>query len=924
MAAAPVTGLTVEYQPAPLAVATPVPRLSWLPGRTQSAYEIEVRTGGGLVARTGRTPGRESHLVEVPGLRVRSDTDYEWRVRVWDQDGVVSDWAHDRFGTGLLDAADWTARWVLPRTRPTEVERWTLLDWIKGNRPERDPGERLFPVRLLRQRFTLDTPAARARLFITARGVYTAEIDGAAVGDEVLAPGFDSYASRVSVQCYDVTDLLGAGDHVLGVALADGWWAGRIGLTGSSAQFGTATGAIWQLHVETADGRRHRISSDGDVVAADGPWTHADLFIGERFDARLHDPGWSRPAFDDTAWTPVGTETADPAVLVPFAGEPVRRVGELPALSVTADPGGGWIVDFGQVIAGRVRLTLRAPREGDVVTLEHTETLDADGRWFRNIEGINKDQCDTYVAAGLPTEVWEPAFTFHGFRHVRVRGVDAPPDPGDLVAVVLSSDLRQTGSLRLSDERLDRLHRNVLWSQRANFLSIPMDCPQRERAGWTGDIQVFAPSASNNALVAPFLTRWLDNLRADQYADGRVPITSPRSAYDDELAESQSGFGSIVACAGWSDAIALVPWVLYERYGDRRVLADTLDAALRWADHQCTAAAELPERLRDVPLTPERQRRQALLYNAGEHFGDWLTPSTLEGRPLHEAIGTAPRLTAELVAPMFQAQTLTVTARSADALGRTGLAAGLRERAARVRAAFAAEYVDAEGRLPVALQGPYVLALAFDMVPDERRPLLVGHLVDLITARGDRLDTGFLSVPYLLDVLWDSGHAELARRLLWQDRCPSWLYEVDRGATTVWEAWDAIAPDGSVRAVSLNHYAFGCVDDVLYRRLAGIRATAPGFRSVVIEPDLAGRLDHAEAGVWTPYGQVRVDWTVTGGTAAIRVDIPHGVEAALVVGGRSTPLAPGTHDLRTAVPTASGHPAAARRRRSSSSETSSR
>ncbi|MCX5535977.1 glycoside hydrolase family 78 protein [Streptomyces sp. NBC_00006] len=902
MVAAPVTHLTVEYQPAALAIAVPCPRLSWVPGREQSAYEIEVRAAGELVAHTGRVPSRECHLVEVPDLRLRSDTDYEWRVRVWDTDGAVSSWASARFGSALLSADDWTASWVLPKARPTDIERWTLLDWVTGRRPQQEASERLVPVQLLRQRFDLDAPVARARLYLTARGIYTAELNGRRVGDEVLAPGFDSYTSRLCVQCYDVTDLLGRGDNILGVALADGWWAGRIGLTGSSAQFGATTGAIWQLHIETQDGQRHRITSDGDVVSAEGPWPYADLFIGERFDARLYDPAWSTPGFDDTTWNPVETEPADPGVLVPFAGEPVRRVDELPALSVAPDPDGGWIADFGQVVAGRVRITLRAPGEGDTVTLEHTETLDADGRWFENIEGINKEQRDTYVAAGRPAETYEPSFTFHGFRYLRVRGIQAPPHLDDLRAVVLSSDLPQTGSLHLSDERLDRLHRNVVWSQRANFLSVPTDCPQRERAGWAGDIQVFAPAAANNALVAPFLTRWLDNLRADQDSEGRIPILSPRSTYDDQLADTAEGFGSIKACAGWSDAIALVPWVLYERYGDRRVLADTLDAALHWIDHQRGSAAELPERLRDTALTPEQHTRQALLYNAGEHFGDWLTPSTLEGRPLHEAIGIAPKLTAELIAPMFQAQTLTVTARSAAALGRTALAARLRDEAAHVRAAFAAEYVDAEGRLPVALQGPYVLALAFDMVPAAQRPLLVDHLVHLITERGERLDTGFLSVPYLLDVLWDAGHADLARRLLWQDTCPSWLYEVDRGATTIWEAWDAITPDGTVRAVSFNHYAFGCVDDVLYRRIAGIRATAPGYRSAVLEPDLTGPLDHADAEVWTPYGPLRVDWTVTSGVAAIHTEIPHGVDAVLVAAGRSVQLAPGTHYLHISLP----------------------
>jgi len=640
------------------------------------------------------------------------------------------------------------------------------------------------------------------------------------------------------------------------------------------------------------------VASGSDVVAAEGPWTHADLFIGERFDARLHDPAWSTDQLDDAAWVAVQVQQADPSHLVPFVGEPVRRVLTLPAVSVDADPEGGWIVDFGQVIAGRVRITVRGAVAGDEIQLEHTETLDAQGHWFVNIDGINKEQVDTYLANQDETQTWEPSFTFHGFRYLRVRGLRRSPRIQDLVAVVLSSDLAYDGSLRLSDPRLDRLHQNVVWSQRANFLSVPTDCPQRERAGWSGDIQVFAPAATNNAQVALFLTRWLDNLRADQDEQGRVPIISPRSDYDDDLAAGAAGFGSIVACAGWSDAIAIVPWTLYERYGDTRVLADNLDAALAWIEFQTRAAQELPERLHGVELTAEQQEHQRLLYNAGEHFGDWLTPSTLEGRPLHEAIGIAPKLTAEIVAPMFQARTLSLTAASAQVLGRPDLATDLRRRAAAVRAAFAAQYVAADGRLPVDLQGPYVLALAFEMVPEQVRPALTGHLVRLISARGDRLDTGFLSAPYLIDVLWENGEIDLARRVLGQDRMPSWLYQVDRGATTIWESWDAVGPDGTVRPVSMNHYALGCVDDVLYRRVAGITSAAPGFGEILFDPDLTGPVDAARARIVTGYGPVELDWTRGRDGTRIRADVPHGVLATLRVGGQNLPLTAGRHDLR--------------------------
>ena len=627
-----------------------------------------------------------------------------------------------------------------------------------------------------------------------------------------------------------------------------------------------------------------------------------DRFVGEQFDRRLVPAGWDRAGFDDGAWMPVVEVGRDHEALRPFTGEPVRRIMELPAVSVGQTEEGA-IVDFGQVIAGRVRLRLRDTTPGQRIVIEHTETLAADGSWFDNVVGINKEQTDVFIAAGGDDE-WEPEFTFHGFRYARVSGLTAAPYPDDIVAVVIASDIEQTGSFTASDPRLDRLHRNAVWSQRGNFLSVPTDCPQRERAGWTGDIQAFVGAACNNAQVVPFLSRWLDNLRADQLPDGRIPIFSPRSPFDAEAAASARDVGSIVSAAGWSDAIATVPWVLYERTGDRRVLEENYDAILRWIEYQrVTAAAELPPSLVDVELPDDRRRAQALLFNSGLHFGDWLTPSTMESGPLHEAIMIAPRLTGELVAPMFQAQTLTLASRMARVRGRERDAADFAARAAEVRAAFAAEYVDAQGDLPVRLQGVYVLALAFDLVPSGLRARTAARLVELVHARGDRLDTGFLSTPYLLDVLCDSGYPEVARTLLWQSEMPSWLYEVDNGATTFWETWDAISPDGSIRPMSFNHYAPGSVDDWLYRRVAGIRSTSPGYRTAVIEPDFEMGVEHVAAHVGTPYGRLGVEWTRTGDAASVVVDVPFGVAATLVVGGASIALAPGgsTHTIRSLI-----------------------
>ncbi|HWU59150.1 MAG TPA: family 78 glycoside hydrolase catalytic domain [Microbacteriaceae bacterium] len=884
--------LRVEYLNAPIGIGTRHPRFSWIVDLEQEAYELEVATTSGHpVWTSGAVENIETSLIGYTGERLASNTAYAWRVRSRSADDWTP-WTESSFETALFDAEDWSAAWVEPEQQDAVVERWSILDWIRGLGPDTPPDERLRPPQLLRQSFAVRDGLSRARLFATARGIYSAFVNGLRADDQVLAPGSDAYEHRISVQSYDITSALGAGENVLGFALADGWWSGRLGLTGSSAQFGTRLSAIWQLHLEYADGTAEVVASGSEVRTAVGPWAYADLFVGEQFDRRAVPNGWDRAGFDDAGWMPATEVGRDHELLRPFTGEPIRRVLELPAVEVVETPE-GTVVDFGQVIAGRTRLRVRDTVPGQRIVIEHTEILAADGTWFDNIVGINKEQTDVFYSAGGDDE-WEPEFTFHGFRYVRVTGLRGALTGGDIVAVVIASDLEQTGSLATSDARLNRLHQNVVWSQRGNFLSVPTDCPQRERAGWTGDIQAFVGAATNNAQVVPFLSRWLDNLRADQLSDGRIPIFSPRSPFDAEAAAAAQGIGSIVTAAGWSDAIATVPWALYQRYGDRRVLEENYDALVRWIEYQHeTAAAELPDALAEVDLTPDQRHAQALLYNTGTHFGDWLAPSTMEGKPVHEAVGVAPALTSEYVAPMFQANTLSLGSRSAAVLGRETDAAALADRAADVRAAFAAEYVDANGDLPVRLQGVYALALAFDMVPEAVRPRTAARLVELVHARGDRIDTGFLSTPYLLDVLCDHGYPEVARTLLWQSEMPSWLYEVDQGATSIWEAWDAVSPDGEIRPMSLNHYAPGAVDDWLYRRVAGIRSTSPGYRTVVIEPDFDAGVDSVRAHVGTPYGALAVEWQRAADAASVTVDVPHGVAANLVTSSGAVVLAPG-------------------------------
>lgn len=911
--------LRADHLENPLALRRVTPRLTWRvraegTASAPRAHRIRITATDGAVAHDSGWIDSDATALEAVDFEGAPGSDYRWHLAVRDADGAEVE-ASAGFGIGL---ADWDAPWAEP------VQERVLAEGPLEIGPEvfapaadaAPPGERLHPPRHLRQAFDLPAAPVSARLRISSQGVHQPSLNGRPVGDGLLAPGYESYQHEISVMTHDVTSLLREGANVLGVILGDGWYAGRISILGRSAQYGDILRATWRLEVDLPDGSRHVIRPDASVRSSRGPIDWSDIFIGERHDARAEMPGWDEPSADAEAsegWTPCALLPVS-VPLVPFVGEPIRRVRELPAQRILTTPAGETVIDFGQVMAGRVRMRVRGER-GTVVRLEHAEVIDAEGNFLDNILGVNKDQADEYVLAGRPEgEEWEPLFTFHGFRYVKLIGYPGTPEPEDFTAVVIANDLAQTASFSSSHARLDRLVQNTIWSQRSNFLAVPTDCPQRERAGWTGDLQIFAPTAATLMGVAAFLDRWLRNVRVDQDAHGGiVPIIVPMPPAMDDPDRPNAGLGDISDAAGWSDAITIAPWELYRHYGDPRFLRDNLEAMRTWVEHQTAgAAASLPAGLDPASLSPERLARQRLLWNGRMNFGDWLAPSTLDGsRPeaagLDEfsAIMLAPQLTAELTGPLFQIRSLDLYAASAEALGDAVTAAQAREHAAAVRAAFAAEYVGDDGRIGPDMQGIAVLALAFDAVPDEIRPRAVARLVELVQEAGVHLDTGFVSVPFLLDVLWDEGHADLARALLVQDTAPSWLYEVDHGATTIWEAWNAVHEDGTVERMSMNHYAFGCVVDWMMRRLAGIELLEPGYRRTRIAPDLDGVLDHCQAHVDAPAGRIAVDWARTGAEARLTVEIPLGViaEVALAPGWTldgPTELTPGTHTLRAA------------------------
>lgn len=780
----------------------------------------------------------------------------------------------------------WNASWITS-TQPkatTEPELTVEMMFVTHQIPKSAPlEERLRKPALLRRSITLaDKPIAKAELRMTAHGIYHATINGAEVTEAVFTPDFTSYGKFLMYQTYDVTALLAPGENVWGVELADGWYVGRISATGDSCQFGDQLAVLGELEVTYADGTTELVCTDDSWSCSTGRYTYADLFIGEKDDLGRDQPGWNAPGFDAAGWDgAVVTATPDDAAayapLAPQQGPATVRRERLAVSSwwCEDEPDGSMaiIVDFGQVIAGRVQLSCHLD-EGQEIRLEHSEVLDENDRFFSNIQGRNKDQTDVFVGRGRDEEL-EPIFTFHGFRYVRISGWRGDFDPACIVAVAIRSDLRTTGHLVTSDKRINKLMENIEWSQRGNMLSIPTDCPQRERAGWTGDFQVFAPTATFFMDMESFSDRWLRSVRADQTADGQVLDYSPAA----KCIFTTGLFGSY-SSTGWGDAIVMVPWTLYQRYGHKRVLEENYDAMLRWHEFCRTSAAG------------DKTGDDRYVWDTKFHYGDWMFPSYMLGPDAKGPIETS-MATKELVATAFLSHVSALTARVARVLGHEDDACEFDAYAAEVRRVFVERFYKGDGRMDREFQGCYVLPLAFDLLPASERQATADHLSQMITANGDRLDTGFLSVPYLLDVLGSYGHEDQAERLLWQGNCPSWLYEVDHGATTIWESWGAIQTDGTVGVYSFNHYAFGCVGDWIVRHVGGLTCRKPGFAEFDVTPAGVAGIDFSELTYESAAGTIRVRWGRGEDGVRLELKVPEGALAHVHLPGQSERVLPG-------------------------------
>ena len=836
--------LRCEHRAAPLGIDEPRPRLAWrlrsdARGDRQTAYRVRVRPSDGPEWDTGWLDG-DAQVVEYDGPPLRPSTRYAWSVELRDRHGAGSEPARSSFETAFLDPSAWVAHWIgSDRRHDPPIEPPT-----DGDRTHRTL--HLQPCPHLRRSFELTAPVASARAYVSARGVYRLHVNGTRIGDAELAPGWTEYRSRIQYDTYDVTEQLRLGENVVGAVLGDGWWCGYIGMLGRhhGEHYGTAPEVLVQLVIGHEDGSQTVVASDDSWRERGGPIRYSDLLMGEYHDARLDLGAWDAPGYDDGDWRPVRDAGFDASRLVAAADEPVRVTEQLVPRSVLGRPDGAVIVDLGQNMVGRVRLTVRGAEPGARIQLRHAEVLDEAGDLYTaNLR--TAEQTDVYRARGDAVEVWEPAFTFHGFRYVELRGYPGLPAAEDVVGRVLESDLPRAGSFTCSDEGVNRLDSNIRWSQRGNFVSIPTDCPQRdERLGWLADAQVFLPTAAMNADVAAFLARWLQDVVVSQREDGAFVDVVPNLVFDRE------------AAPGWGDGGVIVPWLLYRIYGDVRVLERSFAAMCRWLDWV--------ER-----WNPDLRWRNAV----GNHYGDWL-----------QVDATTPR---EVLATAYFAQSARLTARAAAVLGRPAEEARYTALAARVRAAFVESYVGPDGRVEGETQTAYLLALAFELLPPELVRAAVAHLGADVEARG-RLTTGFLGVSLLCPVLSEHGRADLAYALLHNDEYPSWGYSIRYGATTIWERWDGWTADRGFQSPamnSFNHYSLGSVGEWLYTRVAGIdqEPDSVGFRRLLLRPTPGGRLSSAAAVYDAVGGRVESRWERVNGEFHLRVVVPPGSTAVVHV-----------------------------------------
>lgn len=847
--------LRCEYLQEPLGIQEPAPRLSWIVessvrGQAQTAYRVLVASSEDLLKHekgdlwdSEKVQSDDTIAVVYAGKALSSHQRCFWKVKVWDKDGQESAWSKAaQWSMGLLKAEDWKGQWIgFDRAREEALKKMPAT-----SDPKKKP-EFLPPVPYFRGGFRAEKPVARAVLYVSALGLVEVHLNGKRVSDDFFTPGWTDYSKRVYYRTYDVTRDIRRGENALGALLADGWFSGYVGYGNARDHYGKLPRFRLQLRLEYADGTIAESGTGSDWKATVGPVLSADFLKGEVYDANKELSRWDEPDADLGTWegVVVGCEEVHP-VLQAHPGPPVRVFDELKAKQITEPRPGVYVLDMGQNFAGVPRLKVRG-KPGQKITLRFAERLNPDGTIYTtNLRSATST--DVYICKGKGVETWEPRFTFHGFQYVEISGLEHKPSAETVVGIAISSDTPDAGEFSCSDPMLNKLVRNIYWTQRANFIDIPTDCPQRdERLGWTGDAQVYVRTASFNTDVHAFFTKWLVDLEDAQRQDGQFPCVAPL-----KVADGDGG-------PAWADAGVICPWTIYSVYGDRRVLERHYDAMARFIEF-C--------RKRSTPdlLPPEKFHC----------FGDWLS---IKADTPKDVIYTA-----------YFAYSTRLTGRAAEVLGKTEDAAKYNELFEKIRAAFNRAYVGPDGRIKGNTQACYVLALAFDLVEGEKAKQAARYLVDDIKGRDWHLSTGFIGTKDLMMVLSKIGRTDVAYRLLHQETFPSWGFSIKQGATSIWERWDGWTPEKGFQDPGMNsfaHYSFGAVYGWMVDNIGGILRAAPAYKEILIAPRVDPNLTSAAVSYRSIRGLIATEWKQESTGLRLKVTIPANTTAQIAIPGHA-------------------------------------
>ena len=840
-----IASATCEYLDNPIGIDVKVPRLSWKISTTernamQAAYEIRVagdvpslQKSTDNLWNSGKVNSSQSVLVNYAGPALLSRQRCYWQVRVWDTKGKVSAWGKVNYWEmGLLDSVQWPAKWI-QMAEPT------------NGKP--------IPSPMFRKEFNLAKPLKKARLYITSHGLYDARINGQRVTEDRFTPGWTSFHKRLQYQVYDVVNLLKQGENAAFVTLGDGWFRGYLEFNNKRNIYGKELALLYQLEVEYTDGTKQTLVSDNSWKhSIDGPVRFSDIYNGETYDARKENITMFNTGYNDASWENVKEVNHNKTQLIASNSVPVKKQQVFMPIKFLTTPKGERVIDFGQNLVGWVQIDLKG-NKGDSIVLHHAEVIDKEGNFYTdNLRGAKQE--NKYFFKGQGVEHWEPHFTFQGFRYVRLTGYHGPLELANIKAHAIYSAMDQTGSFSTSNPLLNQLQHNIQWGQRGNFLDVPTDCPQRdERLGWTGDAQVFFNTAAFNMQVASFFSKWLKDLKADQLKNGNVPVVIPN-------VREERFSGS----AAWADAATIIPWNFYVAFGDKRLLEDQYSSMRAWVGYI-------------------EQTSVSYLSKVGSSYGDWLFYS-----PTDDRYGKGAITNRNLIAQAYYAHSTQLLLNAAMVLGKTEDVDHYSKLLPLIKQAFVKEYTTLNGGLVSSTQTAYVLALQFDLLPEELRQQAAVRLVENIKEYNYHLTTGFVGTPYLCHVLTRFGYNDVAYKLLLQESYPSWLFQVKKGATTIWERWDGIKADGTFQNVamnSFNHYSYGAIGEWMYKNITGIKVddSAPGYQHFFISPTPGGKLTKAAADFESPYGKIESKWQIEGGNIKVDVTIPANSRATLTL-----------------------------------------